>query len=71
MFDRFRKDVRVIFERDPAAKSVVEVVVCYSGLHAIWAHRIAHALYGRGFIVLSRIVSSVSKFFTGIEIHPG
>ncbi len=71
MFDRFRKDVRVIFERDPAAKSVIEVVVCYSGLHAIWAHRIAHALYGRGFIVLSRIVSSVSKFFTGIEIHPG
>ena len=71
MFDRLRKDIRVVFERDPAAKSVIEVVICYSGLHAIWMHRLSHALYGRGFVVLARIVSSVSKFFTGIEIHPG
>ncbi len=71
MFNGIRKDIRVIFERDPAAKSVLEVVLCYSGLHALWAHRMAHYLYTHNFIVLARIISSVSKFFTGIEIHPG
>lgn len=71
MFNNIRKDIRVIFERDPAAKSVLEVVICYSGLHALWAHRIAHFLYKRGFIVCARIISSAAKFFTGIEIHPG
>lgn len=69
--DRIRKDIRVIFERDPAAKNVFEVVICYSGLHAVWSHRVAHFLYERGFFTLARIISSVSKFITGIEIHPG
>lgn len=71
MLSQIRKDIRVIFERDPAAKSVLEVVLCYSGLHALWAHRIAHFLYNNDFFVLARIISSVAKFFTGIEIHPG
>ena len=47
-FSRLRKDIRVVFERDPAARSVIEVLFCYSGLHAIWFHRISHALYKRG-----------------------
>ena len=70
-FERIRKDIRVIFERDPAAKSVLEVVLCYSGLHAIWLHRISHALFTRGWIVSARLVSNFCRFLTGIEIHPG
>ena len=70
-FERIRKDIRVIFERDPAAKSVLEVVLCYSGLHAIWLHRISHALFTHGWIVSARLVSNFCRFLTGIEIHPG
>ena len=70
-FSRLRKDIRVIFERDPAAKSTLEVLLCYSGLHAIWLHRISHALFVRGWIVLARLVSNFGRFLTGIEIHPG
>lgn len=70
-FSRIRKDIRVVFERDPAAKSVLEVVLCYSGLHAIWLHRISHALFTRGWIVPARLVSNFCRFLTGIEIHPG
>ena len=70
-FSRLRKDIRVIFERDPAAKSVLEVVLCYSGLHAIWMHRISHALFKRGWIVPARLISNICRFLTGIEIHPG
>ena len=70
-FSRLRKDIRVIFERDPAAKSVLEVIFCYSGLHAIWMHRISHALFKRGWIVAARLVSNFCRFLTGIEIHPG
>lgn len=68
---RLRKDIRVIFERDPAAKSTLEVLLCYSGLHAIWLHRISHALFTRGWIVTARLVSNFGRFLTGIEIHPG
>lgn len=71
LFSRIRKDIRVVFERDPAAKSVWEVVLCYSGLHAIWMHRLSHALYLRGWVLLPRMISNVCRFFTGIEIHPG
>ena len=70
-FARLRKDIRVIFERDPAAKSTLEVLLCYSGLHAIWLHRISHALFKRGWIVSARLVSNLGRFLTGIEIHPG
>ncbi|MFS0576095.1 serine O-acetyltransferase [Sporosarcina sp. 179-K 3D1 HS] len=71
MFRRMREDIQCIFEQDPAARSTIEVVLTYSGLHAIWAHRIAHALYKRNFRFMARVVSQVSRFFTGIEIHPG
>jgi len=70
-WSQFKKDVRVVFERDPAARSVWEVVLCYQGLHAIWLHRLSHALYKRGWILLPRLVSELGRFFTGIEIHPG
>lgn len=71
MFKRMKTDIQAVFENDPAARSWFEVVFTYSGLHAIWSHRIAHALYRRRWFTLARIVSQVSRFFTGIEIHPG
>lgn len=70
-FSRLKKDIRVVFERDPAAKSVFEVVFCYQGLHAIWLHRLSHSLYKRGFVFLPRLISNIGRFLTGIEIHPG
>jgi serine O-acetyltransferase len=66
-----REDIAVVFEQDPAARSYLEVILTYSGLHAIWAHRIAHALFKRKFYFLARVISQISRFFTGIEIHPG
>jgi serine O-acetyltransferase len=71
MFKRMREDIGVVFEQDPAARSYFEVILTYSGLHAIWAHRIAHAFFKRKFYFLARLISQVSRFFTGIEIHPG
>ena len=71
MFGRLRRDIRVVFERDPAARSTIEVLLCYGGLHAIWLHRIAHALYVRGWVLLPRLISNFGRFLTGIEIHPG
>ena len=68
---RIKKDIRVIFERDPAARSVIEVVCCYSGLHAIWLHRISHKLYLKGWVLIPRMISNLGRFLTGIEIHPG
>lgn len=68
---RMKEDIRCIFDQDPAARSTIEVILTYSGLHAIWAHRIAHALFKRNLFFLARIVSQVSRFYTGIEIHPG
>jgi serine O-acetyltransferase len=71
MFVRLKKDIQAVFDRDPAAKSVLEVVLCYPGLHAIWAYRLAHWLFVRGWVVLPRFISNLARFFTGIEIHPG
>lgn len=71
MFSRMKEDIEVVFEQDPAARRVVEVVLTYAGLHAIWSHRVAHALFKRKLFFLARVVSQVSRFFTGIEIHPG
>ena len=71
MFRQMKEDIRAVFDRDPAARSTLEVVLCYPGLHAIWAHRVAHWLFERNFIVTARLVSHVARFFTGIEIHPG
>ncbi|RKO63408.1 serine O-acetyltransferase [Caldibacillus debilis] len=71
MLKRIKEDIQVVFEQDPAARSYLEVILTYSGLHAIWAHRIAHWLYKRRFFFLARLISQISRFFTGIEIHPG
>ena len=71
MFKQIREDIHAVFDRDPAAKNTIEVVLCYPGLHAIWAHRISHYLYERQYFVLARLVSHVARFLTGIEIHPG
>src|SRR3954447_24789744 len=71
MFRNLKEDIKVIFEQDPAARSYIEVILTYSGLHAIWSHRLAHTLHKRKFYFLARVVSQVSRFFTGIEIHPG
>ena len=71
MFRQIREDIRAVFDRDPAARNTLEVVLCYPGLHAIWAHRISHYLYVHDFIVLARLVSHIARFLTGIEIHPG
>jgi serine O-acetyltransferase len=71
MFSRIRKDIKVIFERDPAAKSLLEVILCYPGLHALLFHRLNHKLYKKGFVLLPRLFSQIVRFLTGIEIHPG
>jgi serine O-acetyltransferase len=66
-----REDVVTVLERDPAAKSRLEVFLCYSGLHAVWFYRINHWLWNHGFYLLARWLSQVARFLTGIEIHPG
>ena len=71
MWEHLKEDIRTIKDRDPAAKNAVEVLLCYPGLHAIWLHRIAHALYQRRWFTTARLVSHFSRGFTGIEIHPG
>lgn len=71
MFKRMREDIQCIFEQDPAARSTLEVVLTYSGLHAIWSHRVAHVFYKRNMRFIARAISQISRFFTGIEIHPG
>ena len=71
MFSRLRKDIQVIKDRDPAAKNVAEILLCYAGLHAIWAHRLSHFFYRHGYFVTARLISNIARFFTGIEIHPG
>ncbi|MCR4420315.1 MAG: serine O-acetyltransferase [Clostridia bacterium] len=71
MFERLREDIRVVFERDPAARSTLEVVLCYPGFHAILLHRVAHWLYRHRLVLLARLISQLNRFLTGIEIHPG
>src|ERR1700733_9935426 len=66
-----REDVVTVLERDPAAKSRLEVFLCYAGLHAVWFYRINHWLWNHGFFLLARWLSEVARFLTGIEIHPG
>ena len=71
MFNRLREDIRCVLERDPAARSAFEVLTCYPGLHALTMHRLAHACWRRGLRWLGRFISHVSRWLTGIEIHPG
>lgn len=71
MLKQLKEDIKTIFERDPAAKSYLEVIFCYPGLHAVICHRVAHCMYRRRLFFLARLLSQISRFFTGIEIHPG
>jgi len=70
VFDELKRDIRVVRERDPAARSALEVLVCYPGVHALALHRVGHRLWNAGWTTLARFVSHVSRFLTGIEIHP-
>jgi len=70
MWGTLRRDIQAFFDRDPAARSTLEVLLCYPGLHALWFYRLAHWLWQRGLHTLGRWVSHWGRFFTGIEIHP-
>lgn len=71
MFKRMKEDMDVVFEQDPAARTYIEVFLTYAGLHAVWSHRVANAFYRRKLRFIARVISQVSRFLTGIEIHPG
>lgn len=71
MFRWLKKHIQVVYERDPAVKSPLEVILCYPGFHAIIMHRIAHWFYRRRLFLVARFISQVNRFFTQIEIHPG
>ncbi len=71
MLSSFRREIQVVFDRDPAARSTLEVLLCYPGLKAISAHRLSHWLWRREFKLLARIISQIFRFLTQIEIHPG
>jgi serine O-acetyltransferase len=71
VFDHLREDIRAIYSRDPAARSTLEILFCYPGLHALWFHRRAHWLRAHNLNFFARFLSHISRFLTGIEIHPG
>jgi serine O-acetyltransferase len=71
MFGAVREQIETIFREDPAAQSVLEIIFCYPGFHAVLLHRLSHKLYRRGFRLLSRMISQWARFMTGVEIHPG
>jgi serine O-acetyltransferase len=71
VFGTIREQIDTIFREDPAAKSVLEIFFCYPGFHAILSHRLSHKLYGWGVPFFPRLISQITRFFTGIEIHPG
>ncbi|HRR96201.1 MAG TPA: serine O-acetyltransferase [Candidatus Ratteibacteria bacterium] len=71
MIERIKEDINTVFEKDPAARNIFEVITSYPGLHALWGHRFAHFLWKRNMKTFARIISNVNRFFTQIEIHPG
>ena len=71
MFRLLREDLQTVFKKDPAARSTLEVLFCYPGLHAIWNHRVAHFLWKHKMRLLGRMMSHTARFVTGVEIHPG
>jgi len=71
LFRNMRDDIKSVFERDPAARSTMELLLAYPGLHAVWAHRTEHWLWVHGLKLLARWFSQITRFWTGIEIHPG
>jgi len=70
-FNRIREDIKTVLREDPAARSVIEVLFCYPGLHALWMHRISHFLWNHKMKFLGRFIAHINRFLTGIEIHPG
>ena len=71
MFKTLKEDIQTVFAKDPAARSVLEVICYYPGLHALWFYRLAHFLWRRKLRFLARFISHINRFLTGIEIHPG
>ncbi|MFC1862026.1 serine O-acetyltransferase [Chloroflexota bacterium] len=71
LFKRLKEDIQTVFAKDPAARSLAEVVFCYPGLHALWSHRLTHFLWRHRLRFLARLLSHINRFLTGIEIHPG
>jgi serine O-acetyltransferase len=71
VFRAIREQVDTIFREDPAAKSILEIFLCYPGFHAVLAHRLAHRLYLAGLPLIPRVISQISRWMTGVEIHPG
>jgi serine O-acetyltransferase len=71
MWNIIREDIQSVLDRDPAARNAFEVLFCYPGLHAIWAHRLSHGLWQSGLKLLARWLSQITRGITGIEIHPG
>ena len=71
MFKTLKEDIQTVRARDPAARSIAEIILCYPGLHSLWLHRIAHSLWQHKLRLLARFLSHISRFLTGIEIHPG
>jgi serine O-acetyltransferase len=70
MFKTIRDDIQCVLDRDPAARNVLEVLLCYPGLHAVWAHRLSHRLWKMGLKLFARWISQIMRNITGIEIHP-
>ena len=71
MFKTIREDIYSVFDRDPAARSVLEIIFCYPGLHAVWFYRLGHWFWTHGCYFLGRFTSHIGRFLTGVEIHPG
>jgi len=71
MFSRLKEDIACVFERDPAAQSVLEVMTTYPGVHAVLIHRVSHTCWNAGYLWLARFIAHICRFLTGIEIHPG
>ena len=66
-----KEDIQTVFTKDPAARSMLEVVLCYPGLHALWTHRVAHFFWRKRLKLVARVISEINRFLTGVEIHPG
>ena len=71
MLEKFKSEIQAVKERDPAARSTLEILLCYPGVHALFMHRISHFLWNHSFKLLARLNSNLARFITGIEIHPG
>ncbi len=71
MLAALRQDLQAVRERDPAARTTLEIIACYPGLHAIWAHRLSHWLWNHDFKLTGRALSALTRWLTGVEIHPG